>query len=169
MHGTAFAPTTPPSSASSPAPVTKRSARAVIRRRFSHQSTRDLSALSEFVDTEISDAPDDHKSPDERAEILATPQAKLRPELDLYLMTEIEVEDIAGRLGQHFRRVFHARDGALELHLSILEGVAARYRSPALFRAQAIQPPADWCLHALPISRGKSIVVVGAYFPLFPN
>jgi hypothetical protein len=61
-------------------------------------------------------------------------------------MTEIEVEDIAGRLGQHFRRVFHAREGALELHLSILEGVAARYRTPALFRAQAIQPPADWCL-----------------------
>ena len=49
-------------------------------------------------------------------------------------MTEIEVEDIAGRLGQHFRRVFHAREGALELHLSILEGVAARYRTP-LFSA----------------------------------
>ena len=47
--------------------------------------------------------------------------AKLRPELDLFLMTEIEVEDIAGRLGQHFRRVFHAREGVLELHLSILQ------------------------------------------------
>jgi arginine decarboxylase len=60
----------------------------------------------------------------------------LRPELDLYLMTEIEVEDIAGRLGQHFRRVFHAHEGVLELHLSILAGV----------------------FHALPISQGKSIV-----------
>ena len=57
-------------------------------------------------------------------------------------MTEIEVEDIAGRLGQYFRRVFHAREGMLELHLSILHGVAARYRTPVLQRAQAVQPPA---------------------------
>ena len=81
----------------------------VIRRRFSHRSTRDLSTLAEFVDTKISDELADHQSPDERTEILATSLSKLRPELDLYLMTEIEVEDIAGRLGQHFRRVFHAR------------------------------------------------------------
>ena len=42
----------------------------VIRRRFSHQSTRDLSTLADFVDTKISDDLDDHKSPDERAQIL---------------------------------------------------------------------------------------------------
>src|ERR1700755_2375001 len=83
----------------------------VVRRRFSHQSIRDLSSLADFVDTKISTELDDHKSPDERAEILAKSIAELRPELDQYLMTEIEVEDIAGRLGQHFRRVFHAREG----------------------------------------------------------
>jgi hypothetical protein len=70
----------------------------VIRRRFSHQSTRDLSTLADFVDTKISVDLDDHKSPDERAQILAMSLAKLRPELDLFLMTQIEVEDIAGRL-----------------------------------------------------------------------
>ncbi len=74
----------------------------VIRRRFSHQSTRDLSTLAEFVDTKIAHELEDHKSPDDRAQILATSLSQLRPELDLYLMTEIEVEDIAGRLGQHF-------------------------------------------------------------------
>ena len=72
----------------------------VIRRRFSHQSTRDLSSLSEFVDTEVSHELADHQSPEERAQILAVSMAKLRPELDLYLMTEIDVEEIAGRLGQ---------------------------------------------------------------------
>jgi len=45
---------------------------AVIRRRFSHRSTRDLTSLAEFVDTKISGELEDHKSPDERAEILAT-------------------------------------------------------------------------------------------------
>lgn len=130
----------------------------VIRRRFSHQSIRDLSALAEFVDTQISDELDDHKSPDERAEILATSLNKLRPELDLYLMTEIEVEDIAGRLGQQFRRVFHAREGMLELHLSILQGVAARYRTPFFSALKQYSHRPTGVFHALPISQGKSIV-----------
>ena len=98
------------------------------------------------------------RSPDERAEILATSLAKLRPELDLYLMTEIEVEEVAGRLGQHFRRVFHAREGVLELHLSILQGVAARYRTPFFNALKEYSHRPTGVFHALPISQGKSIV-----------
>ncbi|SBS79566.1 Arginine/lysine/ornithine decarboxylase [uncultured Mycobacterium sp.] len=130
----------------------------VIRRRFSHQSTRDLSTLAEFIDTKLTDELADHQSPDDRAEILATSLAELRPELDLYLMTEIEVEDIAGRLGQHFRRVFHAREGMLELHLSILHGVAARYRTPFFSALKQYSHRPTGVFHALPISQGKSIV-----------
>src|SRR6516225_2179462 len=130
----------------------------VIRRRFSHQSTRDLSTLAEFVDAEVSDELNDHQSPEERAQILAVSLAKLRPELDLYLMTEIEVEDIAGRLGQYFRRVFHAREGMLELHLSILQGVEARYRTPFFSALKQYSHRPTGVFHALPISQGKSIV-----------
>ena len=129
----------------------------VIRRRFSHQSTRDLSSLAEFVDTKIPDELDDHKSPDERAEILATSLAKLRPELDLYLMTEIEVEEIAGRLGQHFRRMFHAREGLLGTCRSCR--ASQRATAPPFFSAlnQYSHRPTG-VFHALPISQGKSIV-----------
>ena len=130
----------------------------VIRRRFSHQSTRDLSTLAEFVDTAVSQELADHQSPEERAQILAVSLAKLRPELDLYLMTEIEVEEIAGRLGQYFRRVFHAREGMLELHLSILQGVAARYRTPFFSALKQYSHRPTGVFHALPISQGKSIV-----------
>jgi arginine decarboxylase len=130
----------------------------LIRRRFSHQSTRDLSTLSEFVDTQVSDELADHQSPDERAQILATSLEKLRPDLDLYLMTEIEVEDIAGRLGQYFRRAFHAREGMLELHLSILQGVAARYPTPFFSALKEYSHRPTGVFHALPISQGKSIV-----------
>jgi arginine decarboxylase len=130
----------------------------VIRRRFSHQSTRDLSALSEFVDSEVQHELNDHQSPEERAQILAVSLAQLRPELDLYMMTEIEVEDIAGRLGQYFRRVFHAREGMLELHLSILQGVAARYRTPFFSALKEYSHRPTGVFHALPISQGKSIV-----------
>ena len=130
----------------------------VIRRRFSHQSTRDLSALSEFVDSDVQHELNDHQSPEERAQILAVSLSKLRPELDLYMMTEIEVEDIAGRLGQYFRRVFHAREGMLELHLSILHGVAARYRTPFFSALKQYSHRPTGVFHALPISQGKSIV-----------
>jgi arginine decarboxylase len=130
----------------------------VIRRRFSHKSTRDLSTLAEFVDTEVSEDLADHLSPDERAGILASALSELRPELDLYLMTEIDAEEIAGRLGRGFRRVFHAREGMLELHLSILAGVAERYRTPFFSALKQYSHRPTGVFHALPISQGKSIV-----------
>ncbi|WP_319454564.1 MULTISPECIES: ornithine decarboxylase [unclassified Mycobacterium] len=130
----------------------------VIRRRFSHQSSRDLTSLAEFVDTRVSEDLDDHKSPDERAQILAASLHELRPELDMYLMTEIDVEQIAGRLGPSFRRVFHAREGVLELHLSILHGVAERYQTPFFSALKQYSHRPTGVFHALPISQGKSIV-----------
>ena len=51
----------------------------VIRRRFSHRSTRDLSTLAEFVDTKVSDEVADQQSPDERTQILASSLAGCAP------------------------------------------------------------------------------------------
>jgi len=70
-----------------------------------------------------------------RAEKLGQALAGIRPELDLFLMTgnkitEISLEDVAGWMGHHFRRIFHSREGTLELHLSLLSGVAQRYEAP---------------------------------------
>ena len=129
----------------------------VIRRRFGHASTTDLSRLDQFVDPAVRDRLD-RRSPQERAEILANELADIRPEIDLYLMTEIAVEEVAGSLSQHFRRVFHAREGLLELHLSILDGVAHRYRTPFFdaLRSYAHRPTGSF--HALPIGQGKSVV-----------
>ena len=130
----------------------------VIGRRFAAQSTRDLSTLADFVDTEISEELDESETPGERAEALAAALTHLRPELDLYLMTEMEVEKIASRTGTNFRRVFHAREGFLELHLSILQGVAARYQSPFFSALKQYSHRPTGVFHALPISQGKSIV-----------
>jgi len=130
----------------------------VIGRRFAAQSPRDLSMLTDFVDTHICDEIDDDRPPDERAEILASSLTELRPLLDLYLMTEIEVETVAGRLSRYFRRVFHAREGFLELHLSILQGVANRYRTPFFSALKQYSHRPTGVFHALPISQGKSIV-----------
>ena len=129
----------------------------VIRRRFAHAALRDLSSLANFADTTLADDLADH-SPDERAEILAPRLAKIRPEVDLYLMTEIAVEEVAGMVSHHFRRVFHAREGALELHSTVLAGVAERYRTPFFEALRAYSQRPTGVFHALPISQGKSIV-----------
>jgi arginine/lysine/ornithine decarboxylase len=129
----------------------------VIRRRFSHAALRDLTGLATFADATLSDDLADH-SPDERAQILAARLAAIRPEVDLYLMTEIAVEDVAGKVSHHFRRVFHAREGALELHLTILAGVSERYRTPFFEALRTYSQRPTGVFHALPISQGKSIV-----------
>jgi arginine decarboxylase len=129
----------------------------VVRRRFAHRSRYDLASLGQFVSLAESDDLMQH-SPDERTQILARWLARIRPELDLYLMTEISVEDLAGRLSHHFRRIFHTREGSLELHLSILDGVAARYRAPFFSALRDYSHRPTGVFHALPISHGKSIV-----------
>jgi arginine decarboxylase len=129
----------------------------VVRRRFTHQSRHDYSSLAPFVSLgECEDLMD--RSPHERAQVLARSLARIRPELDLYLMTEIAVEDLAGRLSHHFRRIFHTREGSLELHLSILDGIAARYRAPFFSALRSYSHRPTGVFHALPVSHGKSIV-----------
>jgi arginine/lysine/ornithine decarboxylase len=129
----------------------------VVRRRFTHRSRHESSMLRQFASIIGSDDLMEH-SPHDRAQILARALARIRPELDLYLMTEISVEDLAGRLSHHFRRIFHAREGSLELHLSILDGVAARYRAPFFRALRDYSHRPTGVFHALPVSHAKSIL-----------
>ena len=129
----------------------------VVRRRFTHRSRYDLSSVAQFAYSGGS-ADLMERSPDDRAQVLARSLARIRPELDLYLMTEISVEDLAGRISHHFRRIFHAREGSLELHLSIMDGVAARYRAPFFSALRNYSNKPTGVFHALPISHAKSIV-----------
>ncbi len=129
----------------------------VVRRRFALRSRYDSSSLAQFTGSSGSDDLME-RSPDERDDVLARSLAGIRPELDLYLMTEVSVEDLAGRLSHHFRRIFHTREGSLELHLSILDGVATRYHTPFFNALRNYSHRPTGVFHALPISHGKSIV-----------
>ena len=129
----------------------------VVRRRFTAAAPHDISALRHFADAHVADELAD-KSPEERAHLMGRNLSKLRPELDLYLMTEIAVEEMAGSLSYHFRRVFHAREGFLELHLSILAGVADRYSTPFFDALRTYSRRPTGVFHALPISQGKSVI-----------
>ena len=82
---------------------------------------------------------------------------KLRPELDVYLVTDQSVEDVAGRVGDACRRVFYNQEDYMELHLNILRGVNRRYETPFFTALKTFSKQPTGVFHAMPISRGKSI------------
>jgi arginine decarboxylase len=82
----------------------------------------------------------------------------LRPELDLFLVTDDPVRNIAGHTGRSFSRVFYHQEDYLELHLSILRGIHDRYETPFFNALREYSHRPTGVFHALPISRGKSVL-----------
>jgi arginine decarboxylase len=83
---------------------------------------------------------------------------RVRPELDLYLMSNRNVEEMAGNPEANVaRRIFYSIEELLELHLSILEGVQDRYDTPFFDNLKKYAQRPIGTFHALPIARGKSI------------
>ena len=89
---------------------------------------------------------------------LARTLNRVRPELDLYLLSNGEVEELAGSPNATaLRRVFYAVEELLELHLAILEGVQDRYDTPFFNNLKKYAQRPIGTFHALPIARGKSV------------
>src|SRR6267143_2082154 len=89
---------------------------------------------------------------------LAQGLKQLRPELDIYFLSDREVEKVAGDTSAAcVRRVFYQVEEPLELHLSILDGIGDRYDTPYFDNLQKYAQRPMGTFHALPIARGKSI------------
>jgi arginine decarboxylase len=113
--------------------------------------------LREFLTTHLAATGVDVTSPD-LALSLAQGIKLIRPELDIYLLSDREVEKIAGSPeAQCLRRIFYQVEEPLELHLSILDGIADRYNTPYFDNLQKYAQRPIGTFHALPIARGKSI------------
>lgn len=82
---------------------------------------------------------------------------RLRPELDLYLVTDTPLDRVAGNLGADFRRAFYRLEQYMEQHLSILKGVRARFEAPFFEALRRYSAKPTGVFHALPIARGKSM------------
>jgi len=81
----------------------------------------------------------------------------LRPELDLYLISDMAME--AGNQDDdgYFKRVFYNENSNLDLHHSILGGVTERFDTPFFSALKKYSRKPTGIFHALPISRAKSI------------
>ncbi len=128
----------------------------VIRYGFPFHSANHLEILQRHL-ANITD-PDQEEQPDsDRGPLLGAVINELRPELDLFLVTDVSVEEIAAGVTRQFRRVFYRQEDYLELHLSILRGVGNRYQTPFFTALRDYSRQPTGVFHAMPISRGKSL------------
>lgn len=82
---------------------------------------------------------------------------EVRPELDLFKVTDETIGSVAASRTRWFRRVFYRQEDYLELHVSILKGIHERYDTPFFTALREYSRRPTGVFHALPISRGKSI------------
>ncbi|MGF1526760.1 MAG: aminotransferase class I/II-fold pyridoxal phosphate-dependent enzyme [Candidatus Competibacterales bacterium] len=130
----------------------------VIRYGFPFRSRHQLEILRQLLADFDPEAEDMELSDSDIGPILGAKIAELRPEVDLYLVTDVAVEGIAGNLHPNFKRVFYREEDYLELDLSILRGVSQRYRTPFFNALKTYSKQPTGVFHALPVSRGKSII-----------
>ena len=129
----------------------------VVRPGLTLKSRNDLPILSRYLkrvgDPEDVEAIQPHEYGPEACRLIA----RVRPELDAYLITDRSAEDVAGLDLGICRRVFYNQEDFLELHLNILRGVNRRYKTPFFTALKEYSKQPTGVFHAMPISRGKSI------------
>lgn len=89
--------------------------------------------------------------------ILGEAIRKIRPELDIYYVTDIPVNDLADSVLQNFNRVFYRMEDLQELHLSILRGIKERFDTPFYTALKEYSKKPTGVFHAMPVSRGNSV------------
>ena len=120
---------------------------------FPYRSRHDAPALRSIL--EPLGAPENSK---DTTLLLAAALKRIRPELDVYLLSDRDVEKLAGDpAADCVRRIFYGVEELMEQHLAILEGVQARFETPFFDNLKKYASRPIGTFHALPIARGKSI------------
>ena len=82
----------------------------------------------------------------------------VRPELDVFLVTDHDIAALAGADDAGgIRRVFYGVEEPMEIHLSIQDGIKDRYDTPYFDNLKDYAARPIGTFHALPVARGKSI------------
>jgi arginine decarboxylase len=124
----------------------------IVNEGFAQRSRHDAPVLRSLM------ASMDQKETSDSALALAKTLKRIRPELDIYLVSNRKVEDLAGNPEANVaRRIFYSVEELLELHLAILEGVQDRYETPFFDNLKKYAQRPIGTFHALPIARGKSV------------
>jgi arginine decarboxylase len=124
----------------------------IVNEGFTQRSRHDAPVLRALMTSM------DQKDTSDSALALAKTLKRIRPELDIYLVSNRNVEELAGNPEANVaRRIFYSVEELLELHLAILEGVQDRYETPFFDNLKKYAQRPVGTFHALPIARGKSV------------
>ena len=127
----------------------------VLRYRFPVESRLMIPELSHYV--QMVDPELVQRAERDPSDALAEAITQLRPELDLFKVSDETMGSVSATRTRSFRRVFYRQEDYLELHLSILKGIYERYDTPFFEALKDYSQRPTGVFHALPISRGKSI------------
>src|SRR5881296_2365212 len=130
----------------------------VIYDGFPFASHHDAPILHELLVSQLG-VQADGVTVEEQGPQLAYALKRIRPELDVYLLSRRNVSEVAGdpSVARNIRRVFYGIEEPLEIHLSVIEGVAERFETPYFDNLKRYAQRPIGTFHALPIARGKSI------------
>lgn len=128
----------------------------VIRYEIPFRSKNATGILKPFLKNLLKD--DFAKVPEyELGILLGEAIRKLRPELDIYYVTDNAVNSLPDNALTIFQRIFYRKEDAQELHLSIIRGIKDRYETPFYTALKEYSQKPTGVFHAMPISRGNSI------------
>lgn len=122
---------------------------------FAYPSQYDVPALREIIAPYL---PEGAAASAELTATLGRVLHKLRPELDLFIVSDQDVSALAAsdEIGG-IRRVFYGVEEPMEIHLAIQDGIKDRYETPYFDNLKKYAARPIGTFHALPIARGKSI------------
>ncbi len=124
---------------------------------FPYASSKDVPLLREVLARAL-EAHGEKATTGELGPLLARTIKALRPEVDVYLLADKRPEEFATEAAAAgIRRVFYEVEEPLEIHLSVLQGVAERFETPFFDNLKRYAQKPVGTFHALPIARGKSV------------
>lgn len=130
----------------------------IVRYSFPFSSRNYLSILERLTSlAEHSYAELQNINDTKRSGLLGRVLHAIRPEVDLYCLSEVTVEEVSKELHQSFRRCFFGSEDYPEMRLTILKGIQQRYSTPFFNALKNYTQQPTGVFHAMPISRSKSI------------
>jgi len=129
----------------------------VIYDGFSYESSRDVPLLKNLLSSRLS-AELKNRAAGADGVMLAKLIKGFRPDLDIILLADQKPDAIiSDPAAAGLRRVFYEAEEPLEIHFSILSGVAERNDTPFFNNLKKYAAKPVGTFHALPVARGKSI------------
>lgn len=128
----------------------------VIRYAFPFKSEGSIKNVRQFVASWLTDTAEAKRS-STIGIYLGEKVKELRPELDLFLVTDLSVDKLPEQALDHFRNIFYRQEDLTDLHLNILKGIDERFETPFYNALVQYSKRPTGVFHAMPISRGNSI------------